>query len=130
MTAAVIPGSNIIQVVVQDPRPVRAVRLVASDGTVTEASSLSTDRVYDRGSGSSLGLGLGGFGFGRGGGGGGGVGVGMPLGGSPTQVQSVATASIPLTAPAAYRSDWQRYRIDVLMGDPPQIVSLSAPEPR
>lgn len=128
MTADFIPGSNVLQVVVRDPQPVRAVRLVAPDGTVTEAGSINTDRVYDGGSGSSLGLGLGGFGFGRGGGGGGGVGVGMPLG-SP-RVHSVATATIPLAAPTAYRSDWQHYHIDVLIGDPPQIVSLNAPEPR
>jgi hypothetical protein len=130
--ASFMPDSNTLQVVVHDPKPVRGVRLVAPDGKVTEASSINTDRVFDRGgySGSSVGLGIGGFGFGRGGGVGGGVGVGVPLGGGEPPVLSAATASIPLVAPAAYRGDWQHYRIEVLIGDPPEILSVSAPAPR
>jgi hypothetical protein len=128
--ASFVSDGNFLQVVVRDPKPVRGVRLVAPDGRVTEASTINTDRVFDRGgSGSSVGFGLGGFGFGRGVGVGTGVGVGMPIGGSGPQVQSLVTASIPLSAPEAYRADWRHYRIEVLLGDPPEIRSLSAPPP-
>src|ERR1700710_2107990 len=67
-SASFIAGSNALQVVVRDPKPVRGVRLVAPDGAVTEASTINTDRIVDHGGGSSVGFGLGGFSFGGGGG--------------------------------------------------------------
>jgi hypothetical protein len=131
-TASFVSGANVLQVVVRDPKPVRGARLVAPDGTVTEASTISTDRVFDSGgyANSSVGFGVGGF-IGRPGGGfGTGVGAGAPLTSGEPQTESVATASIPVGAPEAYRRNWQQYRIEVLIGDPPAILSLSAPAPR
>jgi hypothetical protein len=129
--ASFISAGNAIQVVVHDPKPVRGVRLVAPGGESTAATSINTDRAFAPPgySGSSVGFGIGGFGFGRGGGVATGVGVGVPLGGGEPQVQSIATATIPLQAPEAYRKDWQLYHVEVLIGDPPEILSLPAPPP-
>jgi hypothetical protein len=43
----------------------------------------------------------------------------------------VSTASIPLPDPVAYRRDWQKYRIRLRFGDPPQVETreIDAPAP-
>ena len=49
-----------------------------------------------------------------------------------TQLLAVAsTASIPLPDPVAYRRGWQKYRIRLRFGDPPQVETreIAAPAP-
>jgi hypothetical protein len=126
-----IPHSNVIQVVVNDPRPVRSVQLVAPSGLATPATSINTDRaVYPGSPGASLGFGVGGFSGGHGSGFGSGAGFGLPLGGGqPATAQSIATATIPLADPADYRQNWQSYHIEIQLGDPPSLLTLGAPPP-
>lgn len=129
-TASFIPNSNLVQVVVHDPKPVRTVRLVAPDGRVTAAQAINTDRFFQPpSSSSSLGLGIGGFSFGRSSAIGTGVGLGVPLGTSEPRVESVASATVPIDDLDDYRRDWQRYHIEVELGDPPEVLTLAAPPP-
>ena len=127
VTAAFVPGTNVIQVTVRDRNPVRGIQLITPDGRAIQATNLDTDRVVEPSPGPSLGLGIGGFGFGRGGGFGSSVGVGVPLAGGARAVQTTATGTIQV--PDGYRAAWQYYRIDVLMGEPPATVSIAAPQP-
>src|SRR5437764_605716 len=75
-----IPQSNVIQVVINDPRPVRSVQLISPTGEVNPATAINSERtVYPGYSPSpSVGLGFGGFSGGHGGGFGSGVGFGFP----------------------------------------------------
>jgi hypothetical protein len=128
-----VPNSNAIEVVVNDPRPVHSIRLISPDGDVISAADIHTERTVYPGysPGPSLGLGFGGFSSSGGGGGfGSGVGFGLPLGGGePAAARSITTATISLPDPAAYRQNWQRYHIEVQIGDPQSILMLDAPQP-
>ena len=130
--AEFIPNGNFIAVVVNDPRPVHSVQLISPDGTVIDARTINTERTVAPAysPGPSLGLGVGGFNGSGSSGFGSGVGIGLPLGASqPPTTESVSTATISLPDPAGYRRDWQRYRIEVEIGAPPSILTLSAPPP-
>lgn len=128
--ASIIPNSNTLQVVIHDPKPVIGVRMITADGEAVNALRIDTDRLVEPpSSAASVGFGIGGFSSGRGGGFGSGVGVGVPLGGGAPHVDSVATAMLPIDDPDGYRRDWQRYRIDVLLGNPPETLTVSAPPP-
>jgi hypothetical protein len=127
-----IPNSNVIQVVINDPRPVRSVQLISPNGEVIPANGINSQRtVYPGYSPSpSVGLGIGGFSGGRSSAFGSGIGFGFPLGGGePAAVQSVTTAAIPVPDLAAYSQNWQGYRIEALIGDPPTVLTLGAPPP-
>jgi hypothetical protein len=128
--ASFIPNSNTLQVVVHDPKPVIGVRMITAAGKTIDAQRIDTERLVGPPSpGVSLGFGIGGFSGGRGGGVGSGVGVGVPVGGDPPSVDSVVTATFLINDPDGYRRDWQRYRIDVLLGNPPETLAVSAPPP-
>jgi hypothetical protein len=130
--AEFVPNGNLIEVVVNDPRPVHSVQLISPDGKVIEAKTINTERTIAPAysPGPSLGLGVGGFNGSGSSGFGSGVGIGLPLGGSqPTTSESVSTATISLPDPAGYRREWQRYRIEVQIGAPPSTLTLNAPPP-
>jgi hypothetical protein len=127
-----IPGSNVIQVIVNDPRPVRSVQLVFPTGEAIPAAQLHTERTISPGSasGPSIGLGVGRSTWSGGSGVGSSVGIGMPLGGSaPATTQSITTGTIAIADPDGYRQNWQSLRIEVQIGDPPSLLTLSAPPP-
>ncbi len=131
-----IPGGNVIQVIVNDPRPVHSVQLVFPTGEAIPAAQLHTERTISPGyaSGPSVGLGFGSSTWsgsrGSGSGVGSSMGIGIPLGGSgPATTLSVTSATIAIADPDGYRRDWQSLRIEVQVGDPPSLLTLSAPPP-
>jgi hypothetical protein len=131
-SADFIPGSNIIQVVVNDPRPVRSIQLVSPTGEAIPADQLHTERTISPGSpsGASIGLGFGRSTWSGGSGVSSGVGIGMPLGGGePATTQSITSATIAIADPIGYRQNWQSFRIEVQLGDPPSLLTLTAPPP-
>jgi hypothetical protein len=137
--ASFIPQSNAIQVTVTGGQPLRIAQLIGPAGEVTPASSINTERRSSGGSyyggGPSVGFGLGGFGGSRGGGGfGSSIGIGIPLGGGasdPGYDRVVSSAAFALPDPVGYRSTWQSYRIELQIGDPPAVrtLTLAAPPP-
>ena len=135
VNASFIPQSNAIQVTVTGDQPLRVARLIAPTGEATPASSINTDRRVSGGGyggGPSVGFGLGGFSGSRGGGFGSGIGIGLPLGGgSDATSVVVSSAAFALPDPAGYRASWQGYRIELQLGDPPAIrtLTLAAPPP-
>jgi hypothetical protein len=127
-----LPGSNVIQVVVNDPRPVRSVQLVFPTGEAIPAAQLHTERTISPGapSGASLGLGVGRSTWSGGSSVGTGMGIGIPLGGGqPPTTESITTATIAIADPENYGRNWQSLRIEVQVGDPPSLLTLSAPPP-
>ncbi|MDB5406418.1 MAG: hypothetical protein JWL84_1330 [Rhodospirillales bacterium] len=156
VVARFAPGGevSVIEVSVDDPRPLRRAELVGPGGVIVPADSIDAgsapslqDRVFQQsaperpfapppnepGSGNTGGVGIGGgFGFGMG------AGLPMPLTGAegnggqlpdPGQVHSTALLRLP--DPLGYRLEWQQWQVRVQVGDPPNanIVVLPAPQP-
>jgi hypothetical protein len=156
VVARFAPGGevSVIEVSVDDRRPLRSAELVGPGGVIVPADSIDAgsapslqDRVFQHsaperpfapppnepGSGSTGGLGPGGgFGFGMG------AGLPMPLTGAegevgqstdPGQVHSSALLRLP--DPLGYRLEWQQWQVRVQVGDPPDanVVVLPAPQP-
>jgi hypothetical protein len=132
-SADFIPGSNVIQVIVNDPRPVHSVQLVFPTGEAIPAAQLHTERTISPGfsSGPSVGLGVGRSTWSGGSGVGTSMGIGIPLGGSsaPPTSQSITSGTIAIADPEGYRRNWQSMRIEVQIGDPPSLLTLMAPPP-
>jgi len=127
--------ANQIEVSAVDRLPVRGAELVAPDGRVTPALSIAANPAPTESfsqefpnapySGSNFGV----------------AGIGSNalspgvVGAAPnTQTRLLAvvsSASIQLPDPLAYRRDWQKYRIRLRFGDPPQVETreIAAPAP-
>jgi hypothetical protein len=156
VVARIVPGGevSVIEVSVNDRRPLRSAELVGPGGVIVPADSIDAgsapslqDQIFQKsaperpfapppnepGSGNSGGLGIGG---------GGGFGMGatipMPLTGAegdggrpidPGQVHSSALLRLP--DPLGYRLEWQQWQVRVQVGDPPNanVVVLPAPQP-
>ena len=131
------PGGvvDVIEVSAIDRLPLRSAELVAPDGEATAATSIAVSPAPSESFSQQLPASPytdTAFGFaniGRGTSAPGGAG-GVP------QAQSrllamVATTSIALPDPVAYRRDWRQYRIRLGFGDPPDSVErqIAAPEP-
>jgi hypothetical protein len=133
---------TVIQVTVSDRLALRSADLIDADGVVVTAYSIEANRAVAYG---QAGFGpvppsgiIGGAGIAGGSNGGlaSGVDVTFPIGswyrpGSQTvytgQIQS--TALIRLPHPEDYRRDWQSSRIDLRLGDPPDVTFLTLPAP-
>jgi hypothetical protein len=128
--------ANQIEITAMDRLPLRTAELVAPDGRTTPASSIianpaptstiSSEFAGGVGSGPSYGV----------------TSIGSNaltpniVGTAPvTETKLLAilsTASIAVPDPEAYRRDWQRYRIRLGLGTPPQVETreIAAPPPR
>jgi hypothetical protein len=126
-----------VEVQVTDREPVTQAELAAPDGRVFPAEQIDRERVSrPTGYGQpSFGLGFG-LGVGTGGhtGVGTGVGVGFPLGiGGSGQgdAQVASTARIRVPDMAAYRAQWQQWKLRVYLGDGEsrRMIEVAAPQP-
>jgi hypothetical protein len=142
--ARFVPGGEVtvVQVTVSDTRPVRAAELDGPDGKVVPAYSIESNpaSVYGRPAfRPSIGMG-GGGGFGGGNSSfGGGLGFAMPLNGADVAPGSVSlssgqiqsTALIRLPDPQDYRKTWRDWRVQIQLGDPPEVkfITFQAPAP-
>ena len=131
-----------LQVQVSDPQPVTHVELAAPDGRVFLASQIDRERLTHQ-DGSYYGQPTVGFGVGGGssgccwGGGGVGVGIGFgfPLGDArqpdyPPGV--ISTALIHVPDMAAYRAQWQQWKVHIYLGEGPsaRMIEVAAPAPK
>ena len=133
--ATFAPDSQDVMVVeVRDDEPMTAARLVAPDGTNSDAYSIDTDR---RPGGASTGI-LPSVGVGVSGGSSShvstGIGIGFPIFGSngPTpRPQYHSTARIQVRDMAAYRANWQKFEVRLTVGEgsAEHQVVIPAPEP-
>ena len=128
-------AADLLLIEVRDEDPVLAARLVAPDGTTTEAHAIDTERHATGGGGGgfypAVGVGVGG---GSNSGVSTGVGIGFPIfggggGGGRLEYESVARIRIPDLA--AYRASWQKYEIRAMLGEggSEHEVVIPAPEP-
>ena len=137
-SASFIAGgvANVISVDATDRLPLRQAELIAPDGHATVASSVTASPAPTQNfSGqfpaspyagaqfgvSSIGSNALSPGY---------VGMGAPQ--SQTRLLAiVSTASIPVPDPVAYRRDWQKFRIRLHFGSPPQLETreIAAPAP-
>jgi hypothetical protein len=131
-----------LQVQVTDPQPVTRVELAAPDGRIYLAQQIDRERLTRQGGG-YYGQPTVGFGVGGGSGGccwnGSGVGVGLgfgfPLGDArepdygPAGVVSTALVRVPDMA--AYRAQWQQWKVRIYLGEGgnERIVEVAAPPP-
>ena len=126
---------NVITVDAVDRLPLRQAELIAPDGHATAASSVTANlapaqsfyQQFPTGPYSSTAFGVSSIGSNA-------LSPGVVGGAPQTQTQLLAvvsTASIPLPDPVAYRRDWQKYRIRLRFGDPPQVETreIDAPAP-
>ena len=135
--ASFAPGGvvNVITVDAVDRLALRQAELIAPDGHATAASSVtaspaptqSFSQQFPTGPYSSTAFGVSSIGSNA-------LSPGVVGGAPQTQTQLLAvisTASIPLPDPVAYRRDWQKYRIRLSFGDPPQVETreIAAPVP-
>ena len=113
---------SVILVTVTDPLPVSAARLIAPDGSVTEAFAIDRDRqTYSEGGGMRPNVGVGVSG-GSSGGVSTGIGIGFPIfssggGGGATHRLTESRVQLRIPDPAAYRLNWQRYVLAVDLDD-------------
>lgn len=111
---------SIIIVTVTDPLPVAAARLIAPDGSITEAFAIDRDRqTYSEGGGVRPNVGVGVSG-GSIGGVSTGIGIGFPIfssGGGATHRITESRVQLRIPDPAAYRQNWQRYVLAVDLDD-------------
>lgn len=113
-------ANDLVTVTVNDPLPARAARLIAPDGTITQAHAIDTTRDMaheDDGFGPRVGVGVAG---GSSGGVSTGFGIGFPLfgdGDSKTYATTESRISFRLKDLADYRRNWQRYAIAVDLDD-------------
>jgi hypothetical protein len=126
---------DVIEVDAVDRLPLRQAELVAPDGHVTAANSVTANPAptqsfsqrYPVGPYSGAEFGVSSIGSNA---------LSPGVVGAAAQTQTrllamVSTASIPLPDPVAYRQDWQKYRIRLRFGDPPQVETreIAAPSP-
>ncbi|MDY0871452.1 hypothetical protein [Dongia rigui] len=122
VAAAISPeDASVIVVTVRDPLPVKSARLIDPAGQATEAFAIDTDRAtYSDGGGLKPNVGVGVTG-GSSGGVSTGIGIGFPLfgSGSGTATHRVTESRIRLRIAdmAAYRLNWQRYKLAVDLDD-------------
>lgn len=112
---------SVIIINVSDPLPVKTARLIAPDGTATEAFAIDRDRQsYTDGGGGRPNVGVGVAG-GSNGGVSTGIGIGFPLfsSGSGEASRRITDSRVQIRIPdiPAYRSLWQRYAIAVDLDD-------------
>ena len=136
-------AQDTLQVQVTDPQPVTRVELAAPDGRVFLASQIDRERLTHQG-GYYYGQPTVGVGVGGGSGGccwgGSGVGVGLgfgfPLGDArqpdyrPEGVASTALIHVPNMA--AYRAQWQQWKVRIYLGEGTneRMVEVAAPAPQ
>lgn len=143
--------TNVVLVAVQDRRPVDQVELIAPDGRVYLAQTITRDQIvesydrygYTRGYpsgyseypyGPRVGVGVGVFG-GSHSGVGTSIGLGFPLGGSRTVERAVgykSVARIPLDDMAYYEATWQQWRTRIRFAEPEggaRFIEIEAPPP-
>jgi hypothetical protein len=126
---------NLIAVDAVDRLPLRQAELIAPDGHATAANSVTANpaptqsfsQQFPTGPFSGTQFGVSSIGSNA-------LTPGVVGAAPQTQTQVLAvvsTASIPLPDPVAYRRDWQKYRIRLRFGDPPQVETreIVAPEP-
>jgi hypothetical protein len=140
---------NVVQIAVQDRRPVEQVELIAPDGRVYVAQTITRDQivdVYDRYGytrgyppgyyeypyGPRVGVGVFGGTSGRFGTS---VGIGVPLGGYDTVERAVgykSIARIPIDDMAFYEATWQQWRTRISFDEPGggnRYIEIEAPAP-
>ena len=125
------PSARAVRVLVSNIRPMTDAELIAPDGSqyrTTGVVLVSGPHVLYNPP-PSIGFSIGGFGLaGCCSGIGSGIGVGLPIG-HPTPAavsdQYLASASIP--APADYARNWSSYRLQIMIGDTPMLLSAPAP---
>jgi len=121
-TAISAEDETVIVLTVSDPLPVKAARLIAPDGTVTEAFAIDRDRQsYSDNGGVRPNVGVGVSG-GSNGGVSTGIGIGFPIfssggGGATTHRITESRVQIRINDPAGYRLNWQRYTLAVDLDD-------------
>jgi hypothetical protein len=131
-----------VKVQVTDPQPVTRVELAAPDGRVFLADRIDRERLTRQGGGyygqPTVGVGIGGGSGGccwNDGGVGVGFGFGFPLGDArepdygPGGVASTALVHLPDMA--AYRAQWQQWRVRIYFGEGAgeRMVEVAAPQP-
>ena len=130
-----LPGgiANQIEIRAVERLPLRSAELIAPDGKATPALSITanpvaTDTYWQQFPNRSSGTNPGATGIGSN------VAPGV-VGAAPmTQTRLLAvssTASIRLPDPVAYQGDWEKYRIRLRFGDPPEVETreIAAPAP-
>lgn len=143
--------TNVVQVAVEDRRPVEQVELIAPNGRVYVAQTITRDQlvdVYDRYGyargyppgyseypyGPRAGVGVGVFG-GSSGRVGTSIGLGFPLGGYDTverQVGYKSIARIPVDDMGFYQATWQKWRMRIRFNEPGggnRFIEIEAPPP-
>jgi hypothetical protein len=127
--------ANVIAVDAVDRLPLRQAELIAPDGHATNATSLTANpaptQTFSQQVPASP---YAGTNFGVSSIGSNALSPGFVGAAPQTQTRLLAvvsTASIPVPDPVAYRRDWQKYRIRLRLGDPPQAETreIGAPEP-
>src|SRR5262245_18167044 len=130
-----------VQVQVTDPQPVTRVELAAPDGRIYLAQQIDRERITRQGGGyygqPTVGVGVGGGSGGccwNGSGVGVGLGFGSPLGDArhpDYPVGVVSTALVHVPDMAAYRAQWQQWKVRIYLGDGgnERIVEVAAPPP-
>jgi hypothetical protein len=150
--ASFAPDSrNVVQVAVQDRRPVDQVELLAPDGRVYLAHTITRDQLvdtydrygYTRGYppgyyeypyGPRMGVGVGVFG-GSSGRIGTSIGLGFPLGGGGTVEREVgykSIARIPIDDMGFYAATWRQWRMRISFAEPAggaRYIEIEAPPP-
>lgn len=131
-----------VKVQVTDPQPVTRVELAAPDGRIYLARQIDRERLTQQGGGyygqPTVGVGVGGGSGGccwSGSGVGVGLGFGFPLGDArdsddrPAGVMS--TALVPVPDMAAYRAQWQQWKVRIYLGEggAERMVEVAAPQP-
>jgi len=119
-----------IEVQVTDRQPANQVELVAPDGRILTAHLIERDRIDRRSGGLQPSVGVG-VGIGSGGHVGSGIGIGFPLsiGGSSREAQVRSTAHIDVSDMAAYRTNWQQWKLRIRFDAPNRTVEVAAPPP-
>ena len=112
---------RVIVVTVTDPLPVKAARLIAPDGSTTEAYAIDRDsQTYGGGGGLRPNVGVGVTG-GSSGGVSTGIGIGFPIfssnDGGPARRLTESRVRLRIPDTADYRLNWQRYAIAVDLDD-------------
>jgi len=137
MSASFPPGGIVDQIEVNatDRLPLRAAVLVAPDGRATPALSITANpaptesfsQQFPNSPYASANFGVAGIGSNA---------LSPALVGAVPNTQTkllavASSASIQLADPLAYRRNWQKYRIRLSFGDPPQVVTreIAAPAP-
>lgn len=133
--------ANVIVVNISDPLPVKSARLIDPAGIATDAFAIDTSRntYFERRSGSygpNVGVGIGG---GSNGGVSTGIGIGIPLfgsgsssGSSTTHLVTDSRIRVRVNDMAAYRANWQRYKlaVDLDNGVRRRSFEMTPPAPR